>query len=114
MLKSEFGEVHMVKCIVCPFVKGKDVIMGLKFDTLEKHARKAKAIHDMANLGNKKGKFYIYKNVIILEMRSFFAQHQMLIVKQIQGVVKGEQGEKMVAICHNPTASVRRLTFVAI
>jgi hypothetical protein len=38
----------------------------------------------------------------------------MLIIKQIQGVVKGEQGEKMVAICHNPTASARRLTFVAI
>jgi len=42
MLKSEFGEIHMVKCIVCYFVKGKDVIMGPKFDTLAKHARKAK------------------------------------------------------------------------
>jgi hypothetical protein len=57
MLKSEFGEVHMVKCIVCSFVKGKDVIMGLKFDILEKHARKVKAIHDMAHLGKKKGEF---------------------------------------------------------
>ncbi len=28
MLKSEFEKVHMVKCIVYSFVKGKDVIMG--------------------------------------------------------------------------------------
>ncbi len=61
MLKNEFGEVHMVKCIVCSFVKGKDVIMGPKFDTLEKHARKGKAIHDMAHSGKKKGEFYIKK-----------------------------------------------------
>jgi hypothetical protein len=61
MLKSEFGEVHMVKCIVCSFVKGKDVIIGPKFDTFEKHARKAKVIHDMAYLGKKKGEFYMKK-----------------------------------------------------
>lgn len=61
MLKSEFGEVYMVKCILCSFVKGKDVIMGPKFDTLAKHARKPKAIHDMVHLGKKKGEFYIKK-----------------------------------------------------
>jgi hypothetical protein len=59
MVKSEFGEVHMVKCIVCSFLKGKDVIMGPTFDTFEKHATKAKAIHNMAHLGKKKGEFYI-------------------------------------------------------
>jgi hypothetical protein len=57
MVKSEFGEVHMVKCIVCFFVKGKDVIMGPTFDTFEKHPTKAKAIHNMAHLGRRRGNF---------------------------------------------------------
>jgi hypothetical protein len=37
MLKSEIGESHHVKCMVCSFVKGNDVILGLKANILEKH-----------------------------------------------------------------------------
>ncbi len=44
---------------MCPFVKGKAIILGPKFDTLEKHARKIKAVHDMLHLGNKEGEFHI-------------------------------------------------------
>jgi hypothetical protein len=44
MSKNDFSEIHRVKCIVCSIAKGKDVILGLKFDTLEKHVRKTKAI----------------------------------------------------------------------
>jgi hypothetical protein len=40
-------------------VKGKAIILGPKFDTLEKHARKIKAVHDMLHLGNKEGEFHI-------------------------------------------------------
>jgi hypothetical protein len=40
-------------------VKGKAIILGPKFDTLEKHARKIKAIHDMLDLCNKEGEFHI-------------------------------------------------------
>jgi len=50
MLRSEIGEVHCVKCKVCSFVKGKDVILRLKVDTLEKHARKARVVQNMLHL----------------------------------------------------------------
>jgi hypothetical protein len=37
MLKNDSSEIHRVNCIVCSIAKGKDVILGLKFNTLEKH-----------------------------------------------------------------------------
>jgi len=40
MLKNDFGEIHCGKCIVCLIAKGKDVILGLKFDILKKHVGK--------------------------------------------------------------------------
>ncbi len=41
MLKNKCGKINQVKCMVCSFVQGKDVILGLKdIDTLEKHVRK--------------------------------------------------------------------------
>ncbi len=42
--KNDFGEIHCVKCIVCSIVKGKDMILGLKFDTFEKHVGKTKVV----------------------------------------------------------------------
>jgi hypothetical protein len=56
MLKNEYGQTHKVKCIVCLFVKSKDIISGLKFNI---HARKTKAIHDMPHLGKKANELYI-------------------------------------------------------
>jgi hypothetical protein len=44
MLKSAIGKVHCVKCMVCSFAKGKDVILRPKANTLEKHARKTRVI----------------------------------------------------------------------
>jgi hypothetical protein len=61
MLKSDYGEIHHVKCIVCSTMKGKDVILGPKFDTLEKHVRKTKAIRNMPHLGKKQREFYVNK-----------------------------------------------------
>jgi hypothetical protein len=40
-------------------VKSKDIILGLKFNMLENHARKTKAIHDMPHLGKKANELYI-------------------------------------------------------
>jgi hypothetical protein len=42
-------------------MKIKDVILGPKFDPLEKHARKTKAIQNMPYLGKKQGEFYVNK-----------------------------------------------------
>jgi len=53
MLRSEIGEIHDVKCLVCSFVKGKDVILGLKANTLGKHAGKTRVVQDMSHLGKK-------------------------------------------------------------
>jgi hypothetical protein len=43
-------------------VKRKDVILGPKFDMLEKHAGKMKAIQNMPHLGKKERKFYVNKS----------------------------------------------------
>jgi hypothetical protein len=53
MLKSEIGKVHYVKCLICSFVKDKDVILGPKANTLEKHVGKARVVWDMPHLGKK-------------------------------------------------------------
>jgi hypothetical protein len=42
--RNEIREVHHVKCMVCSFVKGKDVILGPKVNTFEKHAWKTKVV----------------------------------------------------------------------
>lgn len=42
MFKNDLGDINRVKCIVCLDVKGKDVILCLKFDMLEKHAERQK------------------------------------------------------------------------
>jgi hypothetical protein len=54
--------VHRVKCIICTFVKGKPITMGLKSDTLEKHAGKRTTIVDMPRLTVKKDETYIFKD----------------------------------------------------
>jgi hypothetical protein len=40
MLKNDFEKIQQVKCIICSATKGKDVMLGPKFDTLEKHRLK--------------------------------------------------------------------------
>lgn len=57
MLKSDLGDTNHVKCIVCSIVKGKDVILGPKFDTLDKHVGKTKVVQDMPHLGRRKWSF---------------------------------------------------------
>jgi hypothetical protein len=47
--------------MVCSFLKGKDVLLGPKIDTLEKHVGKTKAIQDMLHPGKKKGEWYYNK-----------------------------------------------------
>jgi hypothetical protein len=44
MFQSDFGKIDDVKCIVCLAMKGKEVILGLKLDTLEKHEGKTKVV----------------------------------------------------------------------
>jgi len=53
MSRSEIGKVNCVKCKVCSFVKGKDAILRLKVDTLEKHARKTRVVQNMSHLCKK-------------------------------------------------------------
>jgi hypothetical protein len=40
MLKAVDGDFQHVKCIVCSFIQGKDMLLGDKVDTLKKHVRK--------------------------------------------------------------------------
>ncbi len=61
MFKINFGEANHVKCIVCLAMKGNNVILGLKFNTFDKHAWKMEVVWDMPCMGNKKGEFYVNK-----------------------------------------------------
>jgi len=40
----------------------KDMILGSKFNTFEKHAKKIKMVSDIPHSGKKQGKFYVNKN----------------------------------------------------
>jgi hypothetical protein len=44
MFKSDFGDIDHVKCNLCSNMKGKEIILGPKSNTLEKHEGKTKAI----------------------------------------------------------------------
>ncbi len=55
-------------------VKGKDISLGPKSDTLEKHARKTKAILDMPHLGKKEGEFYVNKKCTHAKNKIIYSQ----------------------------------------
>jgi hypothetical protein len=61
MLKSDLGDTNHVKCIVRLTMKGKDVILGPKFDTLDKHVGKIRVVRNMPHLGKKEREFYVNK-----------------------------------------------------
>ncbi len=61
MLRGGGGIVDRVKCIVCSHVKGREVTMGAKSDTLEKHAGKRQAKSDLPHINVKKDEFYVNK-----------------------------------------------------
>jgi hypothetical protein len=61
MFKNDLREINLVKCIMCLAMKGKDVILGSKCNTLKKHARKTKVIWDMSHFGKKEEEFYLNK-----------------------------------------------------
>jgi len=96
MLKSDYGEIHRVKCIVCSTMKGKDVILGPKFDTFEKHARKTKAIQNMPHLGKKQREFYVNKKCSHAKNEvTYFQQNCITIARHvIQGGLKRERRRK--------------------
>ncbi len=85
-----------MKCIVCSPMKGKEVILGFKLNTLEKNVGKTKIIQNMPHLGKKeKGviceqKCTHAKNEIIYSQQS-----RISIVEQvIEGGLKKEKGTK--------------------
>jgi hypothetical protein len=48
--------VHYVKCLVCSFVKGKDVILGPKANTFENHVAESKGSLRYVTFGQEIGK----------------------------------------------------------
>jgi hypothetical protein len=46
MFKCDYGEINYVKCIGYLVVKGKDINLCPKFDTLENHVGMTKTIQD--------------------------------------------------------------------
>jgi hypothetical protein len=63
-----------MKCIFYLFVKGKDVILGSKSNTLEKDVGKTKVIHDMPNWVSRKVNFMSAKNVIMQKTKATYFQ----------------------------------------
>jgi len=57
MVNNKSRENHCVKCIVCLNVKGKDVVLGSKFDMLEKHMEKTKQFITCHIWEKRKGNF---------------------------------------------------------
>jgi len=65
MLWSKSLKVNNLKYIFYLFMKGKDVILRSKSNTLEKHVGKTKVIHDMPHWVRKKVNFMLVKSVIM-------------------------------------------------
>jgi hypothetical protein len=53
MMKNISSKIHQVKSIIYLAVIGKDVMLGPKSNTLEKHTRKIKVVQNMPHLGTK-------------------------------------------------------------
>ncbi len=71
----------------------KDMILGLKFNTFEKHARKMKMVSDVPHLGKKQGKFYVNKKCNHVKIKVIYFQHShMKIVEQV--IYEGLKGER--------------------
>ncbi len=54
MLRSETKKFHCVKCLISSIMKGKDVILGPKANTLENHARKKRLFKTCCTWGKNK------------------------------------------------------------
>jgi hypothetical protein len=94
-LKSEIREVHRGKCLVCSFVKNKDVNLRPKGDTFEKHVGTTKAIQNMPHLGKKQGEWYVNKKCNHTKNEiTYYNKNHLTIVEQVQGGVEGEHGKK--------------------
>lgn len=96
MLWSKYGKVHHIKCIFYLFVKSKDVISRSKSNTLEKHARKTKVIHDMPHWVKRKVNLMSIESVIMQKNKATYFQWNLIIIAKqvIMGGLKGEQERK--------------------
>jgi hypothetical protein len=115
MLKIDYGEIHCVKCIVCSTMKGKDVILGPKFDTLEKHAKKTKAIWNMPHLGKKQGELYVNKKCshVKNEWPIYNKIISQLLNMWFKEVWRGEK-KKKATICHSFAYATTWQTYVKV
>jgi len=65
-------------------MKGKEVILGPKSHTFEKHARKTKAVQDMPHLGKNIKEFYVdNKSTHAKNELLYFQQSRISIVEQV-------------------------------
>ncbi len=94
MLRNETRDIHHLKCL-CSLVKGKDVILGPKTNTLEKHVGKTKVVQNMPHLGKKYGEWHVDKNCNHAKNEvDYSKKNHLTIVEEVQGRVKGEWGRK--------------------
>ncbi len=84
MFKNDFGNINNVKCIVCLTMKGKEVILGLKLNMLEKNVGKTKAVRDMPHLSKKEREFYVNKKCTHAKNEIIYSQQShIFIVEQV-------------------------------
>jgi hypothetical protein len=84
MFNNDFGNINSVKCIVCLAMKGKEVILGLKWNTLEKNAGKTKVVRYMPHLGKKEKEFCVNKKCTHAKKEVIYSQWSRIsIVEQV-------------------------------
>jgi hypothetical protein len=59
MLRGSNGEVQHVKCMVYNSIQRRDMILGAKFDSLDKHVGKIKLTKNFLYIGVKKDETYV-------------------------------------------------------
>ncbi len=91
MLRIETRKIHHVKCMVCSFVKSKDVILRPKVDIFEKHEGKTRVIWNMPHLGKKQREWYVNKKCNHGKNEvAYFLKNHITIIKQVQARIKEE------------------------
>ena len=86
-----------VKCIICAVVNGKPKLIVPKWDNLEKHMDKRRALQDLPKKGLKKGQLYWEtNNKHVKNMVLFASWKPQFVLELVNNTMVGENRRKLV------------------
>jgi len=91
------GYIHLVKCTMCSTFDKNPKILGLKWDTLQKHEGRRKTASNMLKYKVKKGEWYNSKtSKYQINLCHFVARQLESILQQMNGTMSQAISKKIV------------------